>query len=112
MARREPLNLLDLKPSRNVEWESAEGDSVVLLIPRFRGPVLGKWLLPLLSRPEMRIRLDEIGSFVWRRCDGATPVSTIAEQMKERFGPRAEPLYERIEAFVRKLQRDDFITIT
>jgi hypothetical protein len=106
------LNLLDLKPGRNMEWEPGDGEAVVLLVPRFSGPVLGKWLQPHLRRPCVRVRLDEIGSFIWRLCDGSTPVSVIAEKMKERFGDRVEPLYERIELFIRKLQKDEFITIT
>ena len=111
-ARNKPVNLLDLKPSRNVEWETGDGEGVVLLVPKFRGPVLQKWLVPLLRQPAFRIRLDEVGSFIWRRCDGITPVSVIAAQLSERFGPGVEPLYERIELFLSKMQRDEFIAIT
>ncbi len=108
----EPLNLLDLRPGRNVAWEDGQGAAVVLLVPKFRAPFLRKWLIPLLPSPAFRVKLDEFGSFVWRRCDGATPVSAIAEQLRERFGPGVEPLYERIEVFLRRLQRDEFITFT
>lgn len=109
--RKEILNLLDLKPGRNADWESGEGETVVLLVPRFRAPLLRKWVLPLLRNPSIRIRLDEAGSFIWVRCDGKTPVSVIAGQLSERFGSRVEPLYERIGLFVRRLQRDELIVL-
>ncbi len=109
--RGEPLNLLELKPSRSLEWEDNADGEVVLLVPKFSAPLLRRWLLPLLPTPAFRVKLDSFGTFVWRRCDGVTPVSEIAAQLSRRFGPGVEPLYERIEVFLRKLQQNGFITI-
>jgi hypothetical protein len=105
------LNLLELKPRRKVEWEVAENGSVVLLVSKFRGRVLQKWLVPLLKRPKFRVRLDRIGSFIWQRCDGEAPVSEIAAALLSEFGPEVEPLYDRISRFLRKLEREELISI-
>jgi hypothetical protein len=104
-------NLLELKPKRNVEWEERDGRRVVLHAPRFRGAFLGKWLVPLLPRPTFRISLDAFGSFVWLRCDGNTSVADIGNALRAEFGPDVEPLYERIAAFLRKLEREDLLSI-
>jgi hypothetical protein len=108
---RKEQNLLELKPKRNVKWEEREGRRVVLHVPRFRGAFLEKWLVPLLRRPTFRITLDTFGSFIWLRCDGNTPVSDIGTALRTEFGPDVEPLYERIAAFLRKLEREDLLLI-
>lgn len=107
-----PVNLLELKPLRNSQWEAGEQEElVVLLVPRFSDPFLGRWLMPRLRSPMIRIKLDAVGSFVWSSCDGSMTVLEIAERLKERFGDSVEPLYERIGMFVRRLQRDSLVTI-
>src|SRR5512147_1844477 len=75
------LNLLELKPIRNVSWDGDAGGRVHLLAPRF-GTSLLSWLGVLLRRPTFRVRLDDFGSFVWLRCDGATTVQQIAEALQ------------------------------
>ena len=103
------LNLLELKPCRIVAWEAGE-KSLDLVVPRF-GPSLQKWLGPLMRRPTFRVRLDDFGAFVWLRCDGVTTVEQIAGQLERHFGPTIEPLYERLERFLRRLEREGFICI-
>jgi hypothetical protein len=109
--QRQELNLLELKPRRNVEWEIDQNGAVVLLVSKFRGRLLQKWLVPLLKRPKFRVKLDRVGSFIWQRCDGETPVSDIATALLREFGSDIEPLYERISRFLGKLEREDLITI-
>ena len=48
---------------------------------------------------------------VWKRCDGETPVSQIADDIAAEFGERAEPLYERLGQFVRRLERDGVVRV-
>jgi hypothetical protein len=109
---REPLNLLDLKPLRNVPSETAEDERVILIYPKFRSAFLQKYLLPWLAKPDFRIRLDAYGSFIWQRCDGKTDVAKIAEEMLAKFGSPVEPVYERIGLFLRRLESDQFIKFT
>ncbi len=102
-------NLLDLKPVRNLEWETKENDLIVLLVPKFRNRVLLRYLLPRLAKPNIRVELDGYGSFLWQQCDGAATVFEIAQRMKTKFGDEFDPSYERIGSFVRQMLRNDFI---
>jgi hypothetical protein len=102
-------NLLEMKPVRNIGWETEPDGRAVLIIPKFRGALLQKWLLPWLARPNFRVKLDAHGSFIWQHCDGQTPVANMAEEMLVAFGPEIEPVYERIAAFIRKLEREAFL---
>lgn len=107
----EPVNLLELKPRQNIAWEAGENDRIVLLVPKFRNKFLVAYLMPMLSKPNVRVKLDEFGSFVWKNCDGATPVADIGKKMKEQFGDSAEPVYDRIGTFLKKLEKEKFLTI-
>ena len=109
----EAVNLLALTPERRADWEAGADGRVVIRIPKFRGR-LGRWIVPRLRRPYFNIRLDALGSVVWRLCDGQTAVSTIAERLGTELGPEAgepEALLGRIAAFLRHLERGDLVTI-
>lgn len=104
-------DLLAMKPKRNLQWETKDGDSVVLIIPKFKHPLLVKWFVPMLAKPNIRVKLDALGSFVWNRCDGLTSIETIGAEMSSMFGEPVEPLYERIGKFVAKLERSKFLLL-
>lgn len=105
------VNLLDLRPSRALRWETGEGGRVTLLVPRFRGTFGRRWVQPVLHRPDMRVRLDELGSFVWSSCDGTATVGAIGEAMIRRFGHDPDDAYRRLGMFVRTLARDKFLLL-
>ena len=105
------VNLLELRPSRGAKWETGEQGNVVVLVPKFRSPFLTRWLMPLLSRPYFRVKLDKYGSFLWNQCDGATTVASMAERMKSHFGPAAEPVEERIGKFLNTLEHGELVAI-
>ena len=101
-------NLLCCRPVRRVEADEEDGQ-VVVLRPRFlRGP-LAWWLQPRLKRPHFRVKLDDIGSFIWRRCDGETTVAQLAEAMEQEFGDGAEQALGRIEMFLGELARGEMM---
>jgi len=52
-----------------------------------------------------RIHLDEIGSFAWRRLDGATKVRALAGVMCESFPDSCEQLEERLGQYLRAMRR-------
>ncbi len=103
------VNLLDLKPKRNLEWESREGDLVTLIIPKFKNKYFVRWFVPMLAKPNIKVKLDRFGSFVWLRCDGVMTVAQIGEEMATQFGEPVEQLYERIGKFLAKLAKDKFV---
>ncbi len=86
-----------------------DGDTVVLLYPKFRNKLCVKLLLPRMKRPCWKISLDEIGSWVWQHCDGRATVKEIAEGLREHFGEKVEPVIDRLGLFLRKLESDKFI---
>ena len=103
-------NLLDLVPERTAEWEE-RADTVVLRRP---WPQAAWYLLPLewlrYGLAVRRIRLDDVGSAVWRACDGHRTVGEIALCLRERFGPPVEPVEERLGVLVRQLRREGLLT--
>ena len=96
---------------RTVVWEDGRDGTAVLLVPRFRKGRLARWIMPKLSRPHMRVKLDEVGSFAWRLMDGATPFTEIAQAMQERFGDRVAPAQERLMKFFTVLYKDQFVRL-
>ena len=102
----EGINLLELAPVRTAAW-SERGERVVVERPKPTGwtpAALFERLACALS--VQRMRLDELGSFVWRRLDGRTTVGELAEALRERFGEAAEPAEERLGQLVRLLRRE------
>lgn len=113
MARRSDpgTNLLDCTPRHAITWEPGGDGRVVLLVPRFRTGPLARWLQPRLSRPVMRVRLDERGSWVWQRCDGTSTVGAIAGAMAAAYEEGADAATDRVARFVQTLVRDRFVTL-
>lgn len=55
------------------------------------------------------VHLDEMGSFVWPYMDGEKDLIKIGELVKEHFGEKAEPLYERLAKYFQILESYHFI---
>ncbi len=98
-------NLLESRPRRALPWREDGQGRAVLLRPRFGSGRLGKRLQTLLKSKDYRIRLDEIGTAVWRHCDGQTPVTRISQELRRQFGKKVEPAEDRVVAFVRQMMR-------
>ncbi|UCC41149.1 MAG: PqqD family protein [Candidatus Aminicenantes bacterium] len=107
--KRRQINLLDLIPVRNIDWKKEEDGLIVLLKPKFKNPLLVKHVLPRLKKPYYKIKLDDVGSALWELCDGTLTVEKLAERMKDRFGEKIEPLYDRLALFLQNLERNRLI---
>jgi len=103
-------NYLDRVPRRNVGFEEGENGRLILLRPKFMTGPFAKWLQPRLPRKLFRVKLDDIGTLVWRSIDGARNVGEIAEILFAEFGERVEPRYERCSKFVNSLDKGAMIT--
>jgi hypothetical protein len=103
------INLLDLIPVRNIEWEKKEDGLIVLLKPKFELALLRKHILPRLKKPYFKIKLDHVGSFIWEQCDGSLRVKEVAKNLKDKFGEDVEPLYDRLALFLQSLEKNRFI---
>ncbi len=103
------LNLLELVPVKNIEWEETDEGLICLLKPKIQFLILRKHLLPHLKHPYYKIKLDKTGSQFWESCDGVRTVEEIAKRMKNALGDEVEPLYERIALFLQSLEKNKFI---
>ncbi len=96
---------------RRYEWREAEGGKVVVLRPRFGEGRLARRVADLFKVTDYRIRLDEIGTAVWKRCDGSTTAREIADELRIQFGDRVEPAEERLHRFVSQMLRARMIGV-
>jgi len=102
-------DLLSRAPKRNREWRESENRAVIL-IPKFGNHFLGKWLMSKMKSPNYRLNLDEIGSFVWKHCDGNKTVEDIGQKLEAEFGEKVTPVYERLNLFFVSLSKSKSIT--
>ncbi len=107
---RDSVDLMQTIPHARAGCEEDGPGKLVLVKPKIeRGPFIG--LLRYLKKPNHRIHLDEIGSFVWRQIDGETTVGTICERASAEFGERIHPVAERVSLFIRRLVRGGLIDL-
>lgn len=103
-------NYLDKIPFKNpvINWET-NSDNIVTLLIENKG-FFNRMAQKLLKKPKVsQIHLDENGSFVWPLIDGEKDITEIGKYVKEHFGERAEPLYERLAKFFQILESYNFI---
>ena len=100
----------DLVPRRACEWRDDE-DRVALMVPRMGRGRLGRGLSRLLRSRPYQVHLDDVGSFVWRRCDGSATVAEIAGAMHDAFGEKIEPVEDRLVSFLQQLLRGHFLAV-
>ena len=75
--------------ARKADFEEREG-GVVLVAPRFGPGLLDRIQRRIFGDRKIRIRLDEMGTFVWLLCDGATCLKDIIAALEARFGKGLE----------------------
>jgi hypothetical protein len=109
--KRQSINLLELTPEQRVGWETAENGMVVVLVPKFQHALLVKWLVPRLKYPHVRVKLDRLGSFVWKQCDGRTTVAEMAERLRTEFADSAGSAEDRIRTFLLMLEKSDLVNL-
>lgn len=106
----EKQNFLDVVFSRNAElkWE-ADANGIVTIFVKNSG-FWNKITQKTLHKPAVsKLLLDKLGSFIWQKIDGNTNVYKIGQDIKDKFGKSAEPLYERLAIFMKQLERNGLI---
>jgi len=104
--------ILSCVPHRLGPWQADGGVRVVVERPRpstrgLRGAF--DHLRWLMSHP--KIRLDELGSFVWKRMEGGETLAEIAEATTEAFPDRAEGMEQRLALFATALHHQGLIEL-
>ena len=104
-------NFLEKIPVKNekIGWSADENGIVTLEI--YNKGVFNKIFQLILKKPKITyIHLDENGSFVWPLIDGEKNIIEIGKFVKEHFGEKANPLYERLSQFFKVLESYRFIS--
>ena len=114
--RRKPLSReqsLASIPVRNqaIEAEETEDGEIRLVIP-----LRQTWWARLLARAfyvprTRRVALDEVGSFVWRLCDGNHNVRQIIQALCQRYRLHRKEAEVSVVAYLRQLARKGIIGI-
>lgn len=111
MSKKLNQNYLDNVPCKkeDVNWSSDDSGVVTLEIEN-KGAINRIFQL-VFKKPKITyIHLDEMGSFVWPVIDGNKNITEIGVLVKDRFGDKAEPLYERLAKYFQILESYKFIT--
>lgn len=96
-------NLLELVPVRLSEWKDNDQGLVTLILPKFKSKI-GKVFASMFKNPMYEVKLDAVGAFLWRECDGKNNIYEISQDMVKEFGDEIEPVYERIKIFINMLK--------
>ena len=103
-------NYLERIPARkeNLEWTCDDKGIVTINIHNkgFFNLIAQK----LFKKPKISyIHLEENGSFIWQIMDGKKNLIAIAQDVEEKFGEAAHPVYERLAKYVQMLDNCRFI---
>ena len=103
-------NYLERKPAHHpdIRWTKSADGKVILEVDNVGWA--NRIAQKLLKKPKIsHIHLDEMGSFVWPLVDGKRTIIQIGDYVKEHFGEKAEPLYERLVQYFKILEDNGFI---
>lgn len=114
MKKKKPLkierNYLEGTPGRNPSIRFSIGEDGVITLEIDNKGLMNRIAQKLFKKPKISyVHLDEMGSFVWPLIDGETDILRIGELVKEHFGDKAEPLYERLAKYFKILESYGFV---
>ena len=104
-------NYLDKIPTHKdgLNWTTNENGEITLEVEN-RG-LANKLAQTILKKPKVSfIHLDEMGNFIWPLIDGEKNVYQLGKLVKEHFGDKAEPLYDRLAQYFQILENYGFIS--
>lgn len=112
ISMRTKQKILESKPVRLQQWEVDETTKLVVIYkPKFENAIARKSLLPFFRNKYFTIKLDALGSEVWKHCDGEQTVRQLGIILAKKFGPEIEPIYDRLIQFMVELQRGKFVRL-
>ena len=94
-------------PANGLKFETVDGKGTIFQENKglFNFIAQKLWKKPRISQ----IHLDDMGNFVWPLMDGERDIMAIAALIKEEYGEKAEPLYERLAKYMKNLESYSFI---
>lgn len=101
-----------LKPIKNpyLEWTKSEKGEVTIMLKAENRKRKG--VSKLFSVPkDKRVVLDEIGSFVWDRCDGKNTVEKIARELCDKYRMMPHEAKVSLSNYLQQLAKRRFIGV-
>jgi len=112
MKKKNEVNYVEKIPVKNpdIGWKTDDEGKVTLEIEN-KG-AMNRIFQKLFKKPKITyIHLDETGSFIWPYLDGEMTITELGVIVKEHFGEKAEPLYERLAKYIQILVSYKFVII-
>lgn len=111
MKKKNSENYLEKKPVRaNIQWDTDENGNITLHVEN-KG-AMNKIAQLIFKKPKISyIHLDEMGNFIWPLLDGEKDITEIGKEVKDHFGDKAEPLYERLAKYIQTLESYRFVEL-
>ncbi len=104
---------LAIKPLRNpnLEWQYNEEGYVVAMLTR-RGGATGKLINFFIAVPEERpVVLDEVGTFVWKMCNGEHSIEQIGEALSDEYKLTRREVEVSLNEYLRMLAKRGMILV-
>jgi hypothetical protein len=104
-------NTADLIPVRIYGHDEVDG-KVIILVPKFENKLIHT-LIPSTQLLFYRIKLDDLGSMVWKNISGEKNISVISQLVIAELGEKAKPVEEfeeRISKFMSLLYDRRYIS--
>ena len=103
------MDNLDRIPYKNVDYEYDEKNKNYIILMSHEG-LNHKIAQKLFKRPKItRVKFKGIGNIVWESINGENSIEDIAKILKETYGEKSEPLYERLLIYLDNLEKNKFI---
>ncbi len=103
-------NYLECIPLRNDNLKWSYDDAGIVTLEIENTGLFNKFAQKFFKKPKVSyVHLDEMGSFVWPLLDGEMDIIKIGECVKQHFGEKADPLYERLAKYFQILESYNFV---
>lgn len=98
-------------PFRVIKTYTENDGLITLNLPKFKSPFFSKWLVPKNKSENINIKLDLLGSLVWKNMDGTRSVQAICDAVKldVQDEKTLQGLEERAAKFITELYKSRFI---
>ena len=101
-----------LVPEKACGWTPGdEPGRVVVLLPRYRSGILGRFLQPRLkeSKKYLRVPLEDRGSSLWGLMDGKLTVGELAKAFGRDFPGETDQIPERVATYLYQMADNHLI---
>ncbi|MCB9209605.1 MAG: PqqD family protein [Ignavibacteriales bacterium] len=97
-------------PFKKCEFE-VNNSLVTVLYKKEKLTFIEKTFFKKQSSKPYKIDLDEIGSFIWKLCDGKKNINEITKISSDHFQHKIEPAKERVEMFFKQMHKNKLLDL-